>query len=124
MIYIRFGIAVKDKGGNLYPVKMQELFKFENSYPFGFNIMKPVEWRKWLSEYVNPETGKKLPRKSSNGDPVIYYVYMMGVSKNIKKLYNVGGRFINLFPGYDVKKDGEIFTKKSKSVAQYGRLLP
>jgi len=122
MIYIRFGIAVKDKGGNPHPVKMTKLTQFRNEYDFGFDIMKPENWRKFLAEYVDESTGKRLPRMSQYGDPVVYYVYLFGSSRWIRSSYSDNRPFINLFPGTQVyeTKDGEI--RKGKSVARFGRI--
>jgi hypothetical protein len=72
--------------------------KFEDNYPFGFDIMNPDKWRNFLQVFQTLN-GKSLPHKNEGGDVIFYDVYMTKPKQ--------GGGFhnISLFPGYDKDKE-------------------
>jgi hypothetical protein len=79
--------------------------KWKNDYDFGFNIYEPKEWFKFLSQYKTKE-GKFLPRYTSCGDPVVYYIYAWGSSSQMRLMTGIQKAIIEFFPGFD-KKTGK-----------------
>lgn len=86
-------------------LKMIPGFNFPDDTDFGFDVMNPKNWQKFLEEYKLPD-GSRLPRKSSEGYPIAYRVYTT-LKVNGKRLYTY-------FPGY--------VNGKKLLVKQYGYL--
>lgn len=105
MIILRAFRVYEDK----YVCDRKIITKWENDFPFPFNIGDPNEWKEFLKTVQIK--GDYLPRKGASGVPIVYEVYIWG---KIKGISSKGG-FASLFPGYD--NDG-----KKLEVSKYGRI--
>jgi len=125
MIYIIYSRVVRGVNGELYTVQHRMVSKFPNDFEFDFDIFKPKNWLNFLKTYKY-SGGKNLPRFSKVGDPITYYVYMIGMEKHIReylgKSSRSDGAYHILFPGVDKEKSKLIRGNKSLEIARFGRI--
>jgi hypothetical protein len=110
-INVSFGKLVKDVKGVNHIVKKKRLLKLPKEYDFGFDIYEPNNWRVWLENYKD-KNGKLLPRKTVDGEQIVYDIRLYGVTVKIRGELGITGRigYLNLFPGYS-DFDKRIFKK-------------
>lgn len=120
-IFIQHGRIVKGVTGKHYVTQMKLVTRFENDYYFGFDITNPDNWKKFLRKYRTPE-GKLLPRKTKEGDPIAYYVFMVGVPKFFREVFPGADKYTSyycFFPGEKLRRDK---TKSGFLVPKFGRI--
>jgi len=113
MILIR--VFKRYKGKKIQAIDQRIIMKFPNDYDFGFDIYKPENWKRWLSNYKDKK-GNYLPREDKDGMKVVYNVYVFGISEWME-FKPISGGYVSLFPGYD--KYGTHL-----KIAQHGELYP
>jgi len=116
MIILRMFKILYDKKGTpvLYNPKIVAKWKLEEIEKFDFDITKPIEWKKFLSNYKT-KNDKLLPSETPNGDDVVYMVFSWGrLPPSYTGVFPVQTGTI-FFPGYD--KAGN-----KRDVKLYGRI--
>lgn len=93
------------------PTDTRRIANFDNYHDFGFDIFKAENWKNFLKNY-KLDDGRKLPRKTKEGDKVAYKVYVWGKPKEWVCM-NTRGSYLNLFPAYDEYGD-------ARKVTDYG----
>lgn len=116
--FIQHGRVVYGKTGRAHITEVKLVAKFPNDYHFNFNIANPDNWKKFLRNFRTRD-GKLLPRRTKEGDPVAYYVFMLGVPTYMRdalpdqKYYG----YYCCFPGERIRQN-----KKDFLVPNHGRI--
>lgn len=120
-IFIWVHKVYTDKAGNTNLSTRKVVEQFPVDHDFGFDIFDPYQWRIYLRNYITPK-GKPLPVRSKQGDKIVYSVYIIGMTEQMKMYVfekdggYAKGFYYMLFPGYAETQP----KRKLKDIVKYG----